>query len=249
MVKSGIIKKVIRFILVRGGKVEVRTGENILLEDNIILTNRNLKINQSNIYNKYIKRIFDVAISIIGLIISLPLFLIIGILIKIESKGPVFFIHERVGKNGKVIKIYKFRTMVKDAKNLIEEFSLEQKKEFEKNFKLEDDPRVTKIGKALRKTSIDELPQLLNILKGELSLIGPRPIVEEELEKYKKHKDKFLSIKPGLTGNWAANGRSCTSYEERINMELYYIQNVSFKLDLEIFWRTVCSVIKRRGAI
>lgn len=132
MVKSGIIKKVIRFILVRGGKVEVRTGENILLEDNIILANRNLKIHQSNIYNKYIKRICDVVISIIGLIISLPLFLIIGILIKIESKGPVFFIHERVGKNGKVIKIYKFRTMVKDAENLIEEFSLEQKKNLKK---------------------------------------------------------------------------------------------------------------------
>lgn len=229
--------------------MEVRTSENLLLEDNIILADKNEKIEQTSIYNKYIKRVCDIIISLIGLIISLPLFLIIGILIKTESKGPVFFKHERIGKNGKKIKIYKFRTMVKDAEELIQKFSLEQRAEFEENFKLENDPRVTKIGKALRKSSIDELPQLLNILKGELSLIGPRPIVDEELEKYKNNQEKFLSVKPGLTGNWAANGRSCTSYEERMDMELYYIDNLSFKLDIEIFWRTICSVIKGKGAI
>lgn len=229
--------------------MELRTSENLLLEDNIMLIEKDKKIEQTSIYNKYIKRICDIVISFIGLIISLPLFLIIGILIKTESKGPIFFRHERLGKNGKIIKIYKFRTMVKDAEELMQKFSLEQKDEFEKNFKLENDPRVTKIGKALRRSSIDELPQLLNVLKGELSLIGPRPIVEEELEKYKSNQEKFLSIKPGLTGNWAANGRSCTSYQERMNMELYYIENLSFKLDIEIFWRTICSVIKGKGAI
>lgn len=229
--------------------MEVRTSENLLLKDNIILTDKNIKIEQTNIYNKYIKRVCDIVISLIGLIISLPFFLIIGILIKVESKGSVFFKHERIGENGKKIKIYKFRTMVKDAENLIEKFSFEQRAEFEKNFKLENDPRVTKIGKALRKSSIDELPQLLNILKGELSLIGPRPVIEEELEKYKENKEKFLSIKPGLTGNWAANGRSCTSYEERINMELYYIDNISFKLDVEIFFKTLQTVLKREGAM
>lgn len=229
--------------------MEVRTSENLLLENNIILTDRNVKIEQTNIYNKYIKRVCDIIISLIGLIISLPFFVIIGILIKAESKGSVFFKHERIGENGKKIKIYKFRTMVKDAEKLIEEFSLEQKNEFEKNFKLENDPRVTKIGKALRKTSLDELPQLVNVLKGELSLIGPRPIIEDELKKYENNKEKFLSIKPGLTGNWAANGRSCTSYEERINMELYYIDNISFKLDVEIFFKTLQTVLKREGAM
>ena len=229
--------------------MELRTSENLLLNDNIMLIEKDKKFEQVSVYRKYIKRICDIVISFIGLIISLPLFLIIGIFIKLESKGPVFFKHERLGKNGEIIKIYKFRTMVKDAEELMQKFSLEQKEEFEKNFKLENDPRVTKIGKALRKTSMDELPQLLNILKGELSLIGPRPIVKEELEKYKNNKNKFLSIKPGLTGNWAANGRSCTSYEERINMELYYIDNLSFKLDVEILYRTIYSVIKRKGAI
>lgn len=229
--------------------MEVRTSENLLLQDNIILTNKNIKSDQTSIYNRYIKRFCDIFISLIGLIISLPIFLIIGILIKTESKGPVFFKHERIGKNGKVIKIYKFRTMVNDAENLMQKFSLEQRIEFERNFKLENDPRVTKIGKALRKSSIDELPQLLNVLKGELSLIGPRPIIEEELKKYKSHQEKFLSVKPGLTGNWAANGRSCTSYEERMYMELYYIDNISFKLDVEIFFKTIQTVLKREGAM
>ena len=177
------------------------------------------------------------------------LFRSIGILIKIESKGPVFFLHERVGKNGKSIKIYKFRTMVKNAEELFQKFSLEQINEFERNFKLQNDPRVTKMGRMLRKSSIDELPQLLNILKGELSLIGPRPVIKEELEKYKNNKEKFLSITPGLTGNWAANGRSCTSYKERMNMELYYIDNISFKLDTKIFFKTLQTVLKREGAM
>ena len=196
--------------------MNIRTNRDIILDKNIVLTERVKKVTQKNIYSKYIKRVCDIIISSIALIILSPLFLIIGILIKIESKGPVFFLHERVGKNGKSIKIYKFRTMVKNAEELFQKFSLEQINEFERNFKLQNDPRVTKMGRMLRKSSIDELPQLLNILKGELSLIGPRPVIKEELEKYKNNKEKFLSITPGLTGNWAANGRSCTSYKERI---------------------------------
>lgn len=229
--------------------MNIRTNEDIILDKNIVLTERVEKVTHTNIYSKYIKRVCDIIISFIGLIILSPLFLIIGILIKIESKGPVFFLHERVGKNGKRIKIYKFRTMVKNAEELFQKFSLEQINEFERNFKLQNDPRVTKIGRMLRKSSIDELPQLLNILKGELSLIGPRPVIKEELEKYKNNKEKFLSITPGLTGNWAANGRSCTSYEERMNMELYYIDNISFKLDIKIFFKTLQTVLKREGAM
>ena len=121
--------------------------------------------------------------------------------------------------------------------------------EFKKNFKLENDPRITKMGKILRKTSLDELPQLINIIRGELSLIGPRPIVSRELEKYENNKNKFLSITPGLTGYWAANGRSNTTYEQRMIMELYYIDNISWKLDVKIFFRTILSVLKKEGAV
>lgn len=175
--------------------------------------------------------------------------MLIAILIKIGSKGPIFFKHKRIGKNGKEIYIYKFRTMVENAEDLIKQFTPEQMEEFKTNFKLENDPRITKIGKFLRKTSFDELPQLLNIIKGELSIIGPRPVIAEELEKYGINKEKFLSVTPGLTGYWAANGRSTTTYEQRMEMELYYVDNMSFKLDLKIFFKTILSVMKKEGAI
>lgn len=196
----------------------------------------------------FTKRVFDVTISLVALLLLLPLFLIIGGLIKIDSKGSVFFKHKRIGKNGKVIYLYKFRSMVSNAQELMEKFTPEQKKEYEENYKLENDPRITRIGKILRKTSIDELPQLINILKGDMSLIGPRPIVEKELDKYGMLRNKFLSVTPGLTGYWACNGRSCTSYDERIKLELYYIYNCSWKLDIKIFFGTIKSVLKRDGA-
>lgn len=198
---------------------------------------------------KYIKRFMDIVLASIGLVVLSPVFLIIAVLIKTESKGKVFFKHKRIGKNGKEIYIYKFRTMVENAEDLIKQFTPEQMKEFKENFKLENDPRVTKIGKILRKTSLDELPQLINIIKGDISIIGPRPVVEEELEKYGMNKNKFLSVTPGLTGYWAANGRSNTTYEQRMEMELYYVDNMSFKLDIKVFFKTVLSVLKREGAV
>lgn len=200
-------------------------------------------------YSKFLKRIIDVTISTIGLIVLSPVLLIIAIFIKTGSKGKVLFKHKRIGKNGKEIYIYKFRTMVENAEDLIKQFTPEQMKEFKENFKLENDPRITKIGKFLRKTSLDELPQLLNIIKGDLSIIGPRPVIAEELEKYGMNKERFLSVTPGLTGYWAANGRSSTTYEQRMEMELYYVENISFKLDIKIFFKTILSVIKKEGAI
>ena len=196
-----------------------------------------------------IKRIMDVILATIGLIILLPIFLIIGIAIKIESKGPVFFKHARIGKNGQIIKIYKFRSMVQNAEDLIKKFTDEQMKEYKENYKLAEDPRITKVGKILRKTSLDELPQLLNIIKGDLSIIGPRPVIQEELEKYGEDAKKFLSVTPGLTGYWAANGRSNTTYEERMKMELYYVENISFKMDMEVFFKTIISVLRKDGAV
>ena len=198
---------------------------------------------------KIVKRTTDVTLSSIAMIVLLPIFAIIALAIKLESKGPVFFKHTRVGKDGKVIKIYKFRSMVDNAEDLIKNFTPEQMKEFKENYKLTNDPRITKIGKILRKTSLDELPQLINIIKGDLSIIGPRPVVAEELKKYGMNIEKFLSVTPGLTGFWAANGRSCTSYEQRMQMELFYIDNLSLKLDIKVFFKTIEAVIKREGAI
>lgn len=198
---------------------------------------------------KIVKRVMDVVLSTIGLVVLSPVFAIIALAIKIESKGPVFFKHTRIGKNGKIIKIYKFRSMVENAEELIQKFTPEQMKEYKENYKLTDDPRITKIGKFLRKTSLDELPQLLNIIKGELSIIGPRPVVQNELEKYGEDAKKFLSVTPGLTGYWAANGRSSTSYEERMQMELFYVDNLSLKLDIQVFFKTILAVIKKDGAM
>jgi len=223
---------------------------NVIEEKNIEKRGVFLKENKSISKRIYIvvKRFLDIFLSLIGLVLLSPIFLIIAIIIKIDSKGPIFFVHNRIGERGKPFGIYKFRTMVDNAEDLIKKFTPEQKAEFERSYKLEKDPRVTKIGNFLRKTSLDELPQILNILKGELSIIGPRPIVQAELEKYGDDKEKFLSVKPGLTGYWAANGRSDTSYEERIQMELYYVDNMSFWLDIKIFFKTIFAVIKKEGA-
>lgn len=198
---------------------------------------------------RVVKRIMDVALSSIALVVLSPVFAIIALAIKMESKGSVFFKHTRIGKDGKIIKIYKFRSMVENAEDLIKNFTPEQMKEYKENYKLTDDPRITKVGKFLRKTSLDELPQLINIIKGELSIIGPRPVVQDELEKYGPNAQKFLSVTPGLTGYWAANGRSSTTYEERMKMELYYVENISFKLDIEVFFKTIISVLKKEGAV
>ena len=195
-----------------------------------------------------IKRIMNLLCSFVGVIVLSPFFLIISLLIKVTSKGPVFFVHERVGLNGKKFKLIKFRTMVNNAEEMIASFSPEQKKEWEENYKLKDDPRITKIGKFLRRTSLDELPQLINILKGDMSIVGPRPVVDEELNWYGDKKDKLLSVKPGLTGWWAVNGRSNVPYPERCDLELYYVDHISFALDVKIILKTLGAIIKKDGA-
>ncbi|WP_286906553.1 sugar transferase [Clostridium sp. UBA1652] len=195
------------------------------------------------------KRIFDIVSSTLLLIILSPLFLILIVLVKLDSKGPVFFGHKRIGYKGETISVYKFRSMVQNAEEVLRNFTPEQKAEFEKNFKLDDDPRVTKIGAFLRKTSLDELPQLINIIKGDMSVVGPRPIVQKEVAKYGKYADKLFSVKPGLTGFWQANGRSDTTYDERVQMDMYYIDNRSTLLDIRILFKTVIAVIRKEGAI
>ena len=207
---------------------------------------------QTNRINKkaylFVKRLFDVIFSIIALVLlAVPMALII-LLIKIESPGPAIFVHNRFGKNGRPLPLLKFRSMHLNAEQMIELFTPEQKEEWELNFKLEDDPRITKIGSFLRRTSLDELPQFINILKGELSLVGPRPIVQEELDRYGSEKEKFLSVTPGLTGYWQAYARSSCTYEQRMEMELYYVDHANFWWDIKIMLATVGAVLSRRGA-
>ena len=196
-----------------------------------------------------VKRTIDILGALIGLVLLSPIFLIVAIAIKLDSKGPIIFGHNRKGLHGKDIKVYKFRTMYENSQEIFNNFTKEQKEEFYKNFKLENDPRVTKLGDFLRRTSIDELPQLINILNGSMSIVGPRPIVQKEIDLYGDYANKLFSVVPGLTGYWQANGRSDTTYEERIKMDMYYIDNRGFWLDFKIIIKTFGSVLKGEGAV
>lgn len=215
--------------------------ENIEIVSNDILTEKSTY--------KVRKRCFDFISSLIAIVIFSPLFLILGIMVKLDSPGPVFFGHTRLGKRGKKIKVYKFRTMVTNAEEILKNMTEDMKREFEENFKFENDARITKLGKFLRKSSLDELPQLLNILIGNMSVVGPRPIVEKEIEKYGIYGDKLLTIKPGLTGNWQAGGRSDTTYDERVQLDMQYIDKRNFWMDIKIIFKTVFVVFKKEGAM
>jgi Undecaprenyl-phosphate galactose phosphotransferase WbaP len=203
-------------------------------------------------WNLMIKRFMDIIIVVIGGIILLPFLLLIALLIKITSPGPVLFKQERPGKNGKHFTFYKFRSMVIDAEERLKallESDPKIKDEWEKNRKLQKDPRLTAIGRFIRRTSIDEFPQLINILKGEMSLVGPRPVIDDsEMEMYGESFANAFSIKPGLTGLWQVSGRSDTEYKERIAYDTYYIQSWSIWMDLWVIFKTFGAVIHGRGA-
>lgn len=212
------------------------------------LYNEPIKLKMSNLY-PYVKRAIDTILACLSLIIILPIIVLIAIIVKLDSKGSIIYKQRRLGKDGKIFTIYKFRTMVSNAEEVMKNFTKEQQEEFQTFFKLENDPRITKIGNLLRKTSLDELPQIFNIIKGDMAIIGPRPVVENEISKYGNLKQKYLSVKPGLTGWWACNGRSITTYEERIKLEMYYIDHLSLKLDLKCLLKTIYVIIKREGAM
>ncbi|WP_445290604.1 sugar transferase [Aeribacillus sp. FSL K6-2848] len=197
------------------------------------------------------KRTMDIVGAIIGLILTSPLFFIISIFYLFgDSKGPIFFKQIRVGKNGKKFYIYKFRSMIVKAEDKLKADKELYQKYVENNYKLEphEDPRITNLGRFLRKTSLDEIPQLINVLKGEMSLVGPRPVVVEELREYGDRVNEFLSIKPGMTGYWAVSGRSNIDYPERVDLELFYVYNQSFYLDIRIIFKTLQIVLTRKGA-
>lgn len=201
----------------------------------------------------FIKRVFDIIGSIIGIVILIPVTVAVWIarIALKENDGPLFYEQLRYGKNGKMFRLYKFRSMCMNADKKLEKYlkeNEEARKEFEETQKLDHDPRITKLGIFLRKTSLDELPQMINILFGQMSFIGPRPVIEKEVERYGKNKDKFLSVKPGLTGYWQVNGRSNTTYKERMELELYYVDNQSLWLDAKIFFKTFKAVLNHDGA-
>lgn len=201
--------------------------------------------------NHNLKRVFDLTICIIGGLLILPFVIIIALLVKLDSPGPIFYKHHRLGKGGKPFMAWKFRSMVSNSKEVLQKLladNPERRSEWEANQKLRDDPRITRMGNFLRRTSLDELPKIWNVLKGEMSLIGPRPIVEDEVEKYAHHYALFASVKPGMSGLWQVSGRSETDYEERIALDILYIQSWSLWLDLYILFKTVGVVIEGKGA-
>ena len=161
------------------------------------------------------------------------------------------FAHKRIGQHGKEFPCYKFRTMCVDADARLKEYlaaNPEAREEWERDFKLKDDPRVTRVGRVLRRTSLDELPQLLNVLKGQMSLVGPRPIVKAEIPRYGSYIADFYMVRPGITGMWQVNGRSDTTYDERVQMDSWYVRNWSVWLDLSLLWKTVSVVLNHKGA-
>nr|WP_226545808.1 sugar transferase [Bacillus thuringiensis] len=216
-----------------------------------ILENEEVHIKKRSTSYIFIKRALDIIGAIIGLVIFSPFFIVIPLLFLIgENRGPIFFKQVRIGEKGKEFRIYKFRTMIVNAEEKLKKNKKLYKKYLENNYKLEphEDPRITRLGQFLRKTSLDEIPQFLNVLKGEMSLVGPRPVVVEELEEYQEKVHEFLSVKPGVTGYWQVSGRSDVGYPERVDLELYYVYNASIWFDIKILLLTVKNVLLSKGA-
>ncbi len=214
---------------------------------------RNRNVSRTISYTLYliIKRFVDIMFALVGIIFMLPLILVIKLSYVCSGDfHSIFYSHNRVGKNGKLFKMYKFRSMVPDADKVLVELlkNPKYKKEWDENQKLNDDPRITKMGKILRKTSLDEVPQFINILKGDMSLIGPRPLLKGELDAHNGNHSLYESVQPGVTSWWASHGRSATTYEERLNLEYYYIRNRSLKLDIKCIFATIKAIICKTGA-
>ncbi|MDO4759411.1 MAG: sugar transferase [Candidatus Saccharibacteria bacterium] len=197
------------------------------------------------------KRIFDLIFGIFGCLMLPPLLNLIKYSFLLTSDlAPLHFTQKRIGKNGKIFHLYKIRTMVPNAEEKLNLLLKDPifKKQWQTNQKLDHDPRITKIGNFLRKTSLDEFPQFFNLLKGDMSLIGPRPLLPGELKRHKGNSELYQSIRPGITGWWAANGRSEVTYKERLTLEYYYIQNCSLHMDLRCIFKTIHSIIFTKGA-
>ena len=224
------------------------TARGMMEEQAVVLRVQNNLARKSN---RIMKRIFDIVATVCGGILILPILAIVAVLIYLDSPGPIVFGHKRVGQGGKEFPCYKFRSMVPNAQEALELYLKENpaaREEWERDFKLKDDPRITRIGKFLRKTSLDELPQLWNVLIGDMSLVGPRPIVRDEIVKYGDYINDFYLVPPGITGVWQVSGRSDTTYEERVLMDSWYVHNWSVWIDIVYLLKTVLAVVKSKGA-
>jgi exopolysaccharide biosynthesis polyprenyl glycosylphosphotransferase len=220
-----------------------------LAEKDYIYTNTGAKIKLEGRKNYlFVKRLIDIVGSTIGLSLLSILFILVALIIKLEDpKGPIFFSQKRVGKNGKEFKMYKFRSMVSDAEEKLQEL-LKYNETTGAMFKMKNDPRVTKIGKFIRKTSIDELPQLFNVLKGEMSLVGPRPPLPREVEQYTKYDKQRLLVTPGCTGLWQVSGRSNIGFKEMVKLDIEYIRNRNVFFDLKIIIKTIIILFGSKDA-
>jgi exopolysaccharide production protein ExoY len=201
--------------------------------------------------NGAIKRLLDFSAALAGLIVFSPILLTAGLLIWSHDGGSILYGHKRVGRKGRLFRCWKLRSMVRHGDEVLAAYlaaNPDAEREWRETRKLADDPRVTKIGRFIRKTSIDELPQLWNVLVGDMSLIGPRPITREELDRYGKDRRYYLLVRPGITGLWQVSGRSNISYEERVQLDMHYVRNWSLWLDLQLLWQTVPAVLRGTGA-
>lgn len=199
----------------------------------------------------FIKTILDFILAFLGIIILSPVYLYIAYKIKKEDGGKIIYAYDCIGKHDKIFKCYKFRSMIENSQEVLKKYlddNLEARIEWETFYKLKNDPRITKIGAKLRKSSLDELPQLFNVLKGDMSLVGPRQIVKDEIMKFGKYIDLYYSVKPGITGYWQVCGRSEVDYKTRVEMTVWYINNWSLWLDVKILIKTVSVVLKKTGA-
>lgn len=201
--------------------------------------------------NRAVKRVFDVVMTVVGGLLISPILLGVALWVYRDSPGPVIYKHRRVGKDGREFDCYKFRSMCVDSAERLQKLldtDPEARKEWETSFKLKNDPRITRSGAFLRKTSLDELPQLLNVLKGEMSLVGPRPIIQKEVPRYGEYIKEYYMVRPGITGMWQVSGRSDIDYPERVRMDSWYVHNWSVWLDIVMLWRTIKVVVGRKGA-
>jgi len=227
----------------------VTMDSNLDLSSNTLVVPRIL--DRSLVSKIRVARVLDIALILLAAPYILLAFLVLIIAIKLDSKGPVFYRQTRIGRYGRKFYVYKFRTMVENADQVLQTYlanSPELRAEWLATHKLKQDPRITRIGATLRKLSLDELPQLWNIIIGDMSLVGPRPIVDAEVEKYGKCFDLYIQVRPGLTGLWQVSGRNDTTYEQRVELDEYYILNRSLKFDLQILLKTVFVVLRKDGA-
>ena len=211
---------------------------------------RRLKLFFSALNGNLIKRIFDIVFALLVLTIFSPVYFVLTVLVAINSRGPIFYVQQRIGKNHQPFNCIKFRTMVDNADRMLDtiiEDSEQMREEFQDSFKLKQDPRITKIGKFLRLTSLDEFPQFWNVLKGEMSVVGPRPLVPEELPKYGRKINTVLQIKPGITGLWQVSGRNDIPYPKRVQIDVYYATSHNWLLDLWIVYKTIGVIIFPRN--